>query len=444
MFIDKLLAHNKDKEIMKKTLRGVKHEVYSTNKDDIALCRHIENVLISEGIKFKNQESRRIPWLVAKDPFEVDKILRKKIEELGQAVFAFLDAVQALYKEEERVREILDIGAPDELRGLDPDRGIVTFRLDVIIEKGNLKIAEIEEVYGGIGKIHALHKAYGIHCNALYEEISKTGIERIMIDDRWSEYAPELQILRRKLKTEFGINPEINYLSQYRENMSGVTLRYAYTRDLRLYDPALRKQIINGNVQFINPLFHGYATKAIFSVLFDESLKYRLKQKIGQKYYDLLINGCPRTKLIDSHSINDVESFMDNRKKSVLKVINASGDTDYHWGSKGVFFGDISKVKWEETIRSVLRGEIPYNPDIRGVRYILSDLVKSDRYDIPFWNHVDHNVSLMKNALIRLEPVFFRLNGRGSRLVGGMATFVNTSRKVHLGKHAVFAPLSFS
>jgi hypothetical protein len=46
----------------------------------------------------------------------------------------------------------------------------------------------------------------------------------------------------------------------------------------------------------------------------------------------------------------------------------------------------------------------------------------------------------MPHARCRLGPVF--VSGEaGTELVGGHATFVNTSRKVHLGRHAVCAPL---
>ena len=68
-------------------------------------------------------------------------------------------------------------------------------------------------------------------------------------------------------------------------------------------------------------------------------------------------------------------------------------------------------------------------------------IVESDRFDVPFLHPESGELALMTRARIRLGPIFFRAGGQ-SRLVAGHATFVNTSRKIHLGKHAVCAPLA--
>jgi len=63
--------------------------------------------------------------------------------------------------------------------------------------------------------------------------------------------------------------------------------------------------------------------------------------------------------------------------------------------------------RWEKIMQYALNGQIPFEPKINEVRYIVSELVESDRYDVPFWDRNNNQISLMTNARIRLGPIFF-------------------------------------
>lgn len=74
---------------------------------------------------------------------------------------------------------------------------------------------------------------------------------------------------------------------------------------------------------------------------------------------------------------------------------------------------------------------------------MISDLVDSDRFDVEFLHPQSRQLCLLPRARIRLTPIYAR-EAHGSELLGGHATFVNTSRKVHLGHHAVCTPFVLS
>ena len=90
-----------------------------------------------------------------------------------------------------------------------------------------------------------------------------------------------------------------------------------------------------------------------------------------------------------------------------------------------------------------MAGKIPGHPEVREARYLVSELVESDRFDAPFLYPGLGVLALMTRARVRLTPIFFR-DETGPHLVAGHATFVNTSRKIHLGSYAVCAPLDWA
>lgn len=105
-----------------------------------------------------------------------------------------------------------------------------------------------------------------------------------------------------------------------------------------------------------------------------------------------------------------------------------------------MWFGDRSALRWRKALRSALAGRIPGYEGFGSARFIASEPVESDRFDVPFLHPGLDVLALMPQARIRLGSIFTR-TAQDIRLVAAHATFVNTSRKIHLGKHAVCAPL---
>ena len=235
----------------------------------------------------------------------------------------------------------------------------------------------------------------------------------------------------------------IGFFSEFDDGMEGPIYRFAYMRSFQRYPQALRKKIISDPIHYINPLFHGFAAKSIFIFLFQEALKDFLQDAMGQTDYDILKKASPLSELIDSNgSSAGFDALMENRRQTVIKVVHCP-NPDYEWGARGVYMGRTNKNRWAKIVESVLKGEIPNHPEAGHVTFMRERFVTSDRYDIPFFDPVNDQISLMPKATILLRPIFFRQNGQ-SRLVSSTATFVNTSKKVHWGGHAVVAPVDLS
>lgn len=425
-------------------LNGVKSISCPADPGEIAEARERERRLLQEGVVFGDENSTRVPWLVGVKPYKLSRLEQEVITQLGAAVFRYFDVVQALYAEgEPTVRAHLDLNVPNALRGLQLDQRMITARLDLVMRDGSPFIIEVEEIYGDVGKIHAMQRAYGTNHDALFDSFAKLGLSHIYVDDFVRNYHPELRLLQRRMAESYQQSVLIDYFSDFPPHQRGTIWRFCYTKDFRQYPPAHQERIVRAPCMFINPLFHGYGTKAILALAFHPSLASELSARLGSHSYSVLLNGLPHSQLIEKEPPKEfVERLLLGHKTSVLKLVDCHESPNFAWGSRGVFFGDRSATRWRKIVTEALDGNIPgQSPPIKA-RFMVSELIESDRFDMRFWEPETQTIRLMPRARARIAPIFFR-DERGVHLVSGHATFVNTSRKVHLGSHAVCSPLDW-
>jgi hypothetical protein len=391
------------------------------------------------GVRFGHHKT--FPWLVGSSAFKLSHDAWKRLQTAGEATFAFIDAVQQLYRDGMPVAcDTLDINTPANLRGLQIDLPIHTFRLDIILEGGRPRITEIEEIYGNVGKLHAMEAAYGLRFDRLFENFAEREIEHIYIDDSVTQYSSELTLVRNRLRHTFGMDVPHSYFSSFNGKRRVKSVwRFCYTRDFFQYDKALQNSIVCSDCEFMNPLFHGYGTKALLSLAHNEEIAPALRQHMGPTLFSALRDVVPQSRMIKADE--DPRPLYALQKHAVLKVIDCPGHPQYAWGSRGVFFGFGSMQRWQKAVNAAVSGRVVDQPSTSSVAYLLSELVESDRIDVHFLHPLTHSIAIMPQARMRLAPIFFR-NKFGVELVGGHATFVNTSRKVHLGQHAVCVPMT--
>lgn len=404
-------------------------------------AEHATALLVKLGVRFADSDLARAPWLVAARPFVLGTELHDRLTRLGRAVFALLDAVQSLYgMGDPIVRAHLDTGVPAELRGLDLDRLIDTYRLDVVVHDGKPYLTEVEEIFGNAGKAHAFEAAYGVSAGRLFETFKRLGIEHIWLDDSYPMYRAENELVATRMAEQFGIEVNVDTFSRFRDD-GRVGWRFCYVKELRQYDQELRSKILRAAGRLTNPLFHGYGTKGLLSLTWDERLADPLRDLMGASSFEDLRAGVPHSRFVPMDPDQElVEELKATGRHKVLKVVDSDG-VEFTWGSRGVYFGDQSARRWHQAVDAAAAGHIPGRPDLRNTRYLVTDLVDSDRFEVPFLHPVSRRLCLMPRARMRLTPIFGRGAG-GGELLGGHATFVNTSRKVHLGRHAVCAPFT--
>lgn len=424
-------------------LDGVNHELIEDN-ESCKYSSYITKELLNKGVEFNNIDKNKVPWLVGVEPFELNEDLLKQLQEIGEATFLYIDAIQKLYLNKHPVIEdrLFNKYAEKNFNHLQEKRNIDTFRLDIIIENGILRVTEIEEVYGNAGKVCAMNDVYNNNLSEkLLKSFSGREIKYIYVDDNALGYINENKILAKYLMDYNGTDVIVKNYSQINTKDKGNAWRFIYTKDIGKYN----KEIINTTIlhkdRFFNSLFHGFGSKKILPLIFDESVVKDIKNEIGIKNYNILTKHYPFSKEITKNS--NLEELLDKRKKLVLKVLECDDEQKFEWGARGVYFGNTSKKKWESYLINSRDGFIPISSKKIKAKTMLSELVDSDKFDIKFYHPYVNKIGLMNKARIRIGAIFFR-NDNIVEFTGGHATFVNTSRKIHLGEHAICVPLKYN
>ncbi len=290
----------------------------------------------------------------------------------------------------------------------------------------------------------AMQCAYGVDNDALFAHFAALGLRWIYADDKLPTYLPELALLQRRLAESYGMEVPVRPFSAFAPDTRGVVWRFCKTQDLVQYPPALRRAIARAPCRFVNPLFHGFGAKGVLALAFHPEAAGALSTRMDAGHFAAVRTGFAHSRLLGGGAaLGDWERLASAHKRTVLKVVDCPGAPEYTWGSRGVFFGDRSAARWRNALQCAMAGSLPQAPAMRGVLYMAQELVEGDRFDVPFLHPGTGRLLLMTRARVRLTPIFFRRNGR-VELTAGHATLVNSSRKIHLGRHAVCAPLDWT
>lgn len=431
---------------MTNKIKDVNFEFYSDDKSRIQRCRAIKKY-IAQSAAFQDMSGNEAPWLVAEEAFAIDPVLKHKLFKLGQAVYLFFDALQLIYqKDKNLISALLDIGVSEELLGFGLEGSLCNYRLDLVLENNEPKIAEVEEVYGLSGMLYYAKDAYHLNYDAMFRLYNQLNLDYLFVDDALATYA-DFRTLVDALNQQFGSHIQLLPFSALESDMRGNARRLCYVKDFNQYSMDHRKKIMASQLNFINPLFHGYGTKTALILPFVDKIKPVLIQLMGKDMYETLVNGLPKADLLTNQNKDLIQSLLENKKNKLLKVMDCPSAPEYTWGSRGLYFGasylKSGKKHWQKIIEQALRGEIPQNPTVKNTTYAVIDLIESDKFKVPFLDEYNQQISLMPNARIRLSPIYFRIDGVVS-MPGGFATFVNNGRKVHCGTHSVVAPIQFN
>lgn len=310
---------------------GVNSAPYSGSSGELSQALESARALEACGVEFAHCEPGRVPWLVAVHPFRMAPYTREMVERLGAATFAFFDAVQMLYVDGDPVvRNHLDANLPPDLRGLQADRGIQTFRLDIVLRNGAPKITEVEEIYGNAGKMAALQRAYDVDYGELFRFFADLDFSAIYLDDTLQGYFSELDLVRRELAVNHGWHAPIGYFWQFAAQEGQTVWRFCKTKDLAQYAPELRAGITGAKCNYVNPLFQSYGTKAALALPFHPALRGKFESLLGAEQAGIIRSGFTRSRFLDENPDPAfVEELEAGHKSLVLKVVDCPGGLDF-------------------------------------------------------------------------------------------------------------------
>ena len=419
---------------------------------------------------------QRVGWRIGVRPYPLSRQLRLRLQEIGEDLWAFLQAQQSIYLKSLKapelafVAEYLDAGKPEELVRFSQMHRLrshlpVMLRPDLLQLEDDFVATEVDSVPGGFGELSALQDAY----SALGHDV--LGGPHGMLDGFWGamqllsgkehpvvgiavsqeseDYRPEMQHFARALcargervhtvsprDVEFreeGLFVEGERLDVLYRFFELFDLRNVPKADLFLY--AQRKDL----VQITPPIKPQLEEKLWFALLHHPVLAPLWRDLLGQGRLERLWRLIPPSYVLDPRPVpphavvagltacgqplQDMQRLgqMGKRERADW-VLKPSGFSEMAWGSRGVHIGeDTPQEIWQEAVTQGLSDF----PQTRWLlqRYHKARVLRHDYYDFA------QGAVVTMAGRARLCPYYFR-KGDGVELGGVLATICPQDKKV--------------
>src|ERR1700686_3967626 len=328
-------------------------------------------------------------FLLSPEPFSIEGVFEKELEQLGHRLFIFQRTCNELYqrsvkgKQPAWIAAYLDAGKPAELIEFSRQRQFrddvpLVIRPDLISTESGYTIAEIDSVPGGIGLTGWLNKIYA----ALGDDVIGGGNGMldgfrsllpeggdIVISEEASTYRPEMNWAAAQLNKN---HPEFEWRVAEAESYEPAPGRNVY-RFFELFDlpnpprvPALMTGGRDGAVRVPPPLKPYLEEKMWFALFWMQPLREFWRRELGEKYFLKLQEVIPYSWLLDptplpQHAViprleiqdwQEAGRFSQKERDLLLKV---SGFSPLGWGSRGIALGrDLAHSEWQQRIEHAL------------------------------------------------------------------------------------------
>ena len=432
---------------------------------------------------------QRVGWRIGVRPYSLSRQLRLRLQEIGEDLWAFLQAQQSIYLKSLKapelafVAEYLDAGKPEELVRFSQMHRLrshlpVMLRPDLLQLEDDFVATEVDSVPGGFGELSALQDAY----SALGHDV--LGGPHGMLDGFWGamqllsgkehpvvgiavsqeseDYRPEMQHFARALcargervhtvsprDVEFreeGLFVEGERLDVLYRFFELFDLRNVPKADLFLY--AQRK----GTVVVTPPFKPQLEEKLWFALLHHPGLEDVWQKELGVERLLRLRRLIPQTFILDprpvpphavvaglqmgGRAVRDLSRIGEMGKRERANwVLKPSGFSELAWGSHGVHIGeDEPQEEWAREVGDAL-SHFPHPV------WLLQRFRKARVVQIPYYDFASGGEVEMAGRT-RLCPYYFR-TAQGMALGGTLATVCPADKKIIHGMvDAVMLPAS--
>lgn len=406
-------------------------------------------------------------WLLSPDPFLIDTVFAKELEQLGHRLFVLQRACNELYqrsvkgKQPAWIAAYLDAGKSADLIEFSRQRQFrddvpLVIRPDLILTETGYTIAEIDSVPGGIGLTGWLNQTYAALGSDViggaqgmpegFRSLLPEGGD-IVISEEASTYRPEMSWVSGQLNKS---HPAFEWRVVDAETYEPTAGRNVY-RFFELFDlpnlprvAALMNAAKDGTVRVTPPFKPYLEEKMWFALFWMQPLREFWRRELGEKYFLRLQETIPYTWPLDptplpQHAviprleINDWRAAGKLSQKERDLLIKVSGFSPLGWGSRGVMVGsDVPQLEWERAIEEAL-GSFQTSPRI------MQRFHKARLIDHRYWDNTTDEIKTMRGR-VRLCPYFFVENAKVS-LRGALATIVPADKKLlHGMRDAILAP----
>jgi len=407
-------------------------------------------------------------WLIAAEPFELDKKTYLEIETLGRVLLQFYRAANLLYrrsvegKQPKWVADVLDKGKPEEIVQL--QRRVIfknelprVIRPDLLITDEGLCLTELDSVPGGIGLTAWLNKNYSIEnstviggktgmldgFSSIFDDVNRV---KIVVSEESSTYLPEMKWLAHQLGERFTVHSTDYFDFQKGEAVYRFFELFDY-KNVNNFN-LLAQLVVNGEIT-ITPPFKSYLEEKMFlALLWNRNLKEFWRKELGEAFFDRMLKIVPYGWIIDPTPLppqgaypkieltdwSQLKTLSQKQRNLILKV---SGFSELAWGARGVFLGsDLSSEEWGKAVDTAINS-FDKNP------YILQEYKKPKRVKAIGFNPVNNELIEFEGR-VRISPYYFvsgKLEQARVKLGGILATICPADKKIiHGMRDSILAP----
>lgn len=450
---------------------------------------------IPTGLFRVEEADERIAWRISPEPFPLSPASVRRIETIGNDLYAFYRALNALYMRSVRgtapafVAEYLDRGKPEHIVRLARQNRFKqdvpsVIRPDLLLTDDGFVASELDSIPGGLGFVGAMAEAYcklgmesvgGVDgMPASFAEMLRAlggndATTAIVVSDESGDYRAEMvwlaEAIRRLglgnvyvcapqqivfteealfVRLEDGREEKLDVL--YR-NFELFDLLNVPKQELMLY--AAR----HARVKMTPPPKAHLEEKLAFALLHHPALASFWRAEMGDDTYDRIRTLLPRTWVLDPRPlppqasidgltaggvpVNDWRQLLELGKSERDFVTKPSGFSELAWGSRGVkIANDLTKDEWTQTLESALKS-FDTSP------YVLQRFYKGKRLRQPYYDRHNDAVATF-DGRVRLCPYYFVVGSgseRSVRLGGVLATVAPADKRlIHGMRDAVMSP----
>lgn len=447
---------------------------------------------IPSGLFKVENESDRIAWRIAPEPFALSPTTLERIMQTGRDLLAFYRALNALYLRSARgtapafIAEYLDLGKPEHIVRLARQNrfkrdipGVI--RPDLILTDDGYIATELDSIPGGMGFVGAMSQAY---CELGREVIGGVSgmIEGLaqMLRAQSGHELPCVAVVVSEESADY--RPELMWLAEAMRDRELATIHVVTPTDIMFTEEALFMRLEGGREEKIDVLFRNFELfdllnipkqelmlyaarhqrvkmtpppkahleeKLAFALLHHPALVKLWTEELGRDIYARLLALFPQTWVIDARPlppqgviyglqaqgrpIADWRALLDLSKTEREFVVKPSGFSELAWGSRGVrVANDLTREEWNATIQEALR-EFDQTPRI------LQRFHKGRRLHQAYFDRERDDVRMFEGR-VRLCPYFFVV-GEEVVLGGILATIAPADKRlIHGMTDAVMAP----
>lgn len=415
-----------------------------------------------------------LSWLIALEPFELNKSVVEEIESLGRILLQFYRASNLLYRlslegrQPGWVSEYLDKGKPQEIvqlqrKAMFKNELPRVIRPDLVLTERGLYLTELDSVPGGIGLTAWLNETYsktgkkdfniiggeGGMLNGFSSIFGSAPRVKIIVSNESSTYLPEMKWISSRLGERFSVHRE-----DYLDFQKGDSVyRFFELFDFRnIYNfKLLTELVMQGEITVTPPLKSFLEEKMLFALLWNRNLKEFWRRELGEAFFEKLKRITPYSWIVDPAPLppqgaiprleltnwEQLKTLSQKERNLILKI---SGFSELAWGARGVYLGsDLSSRDWTSAVDNAIKS-FNTNP------YILQEYKKPMKIKISAYNPQTDGLVEFEGR-VRISPYYFvsgEWNVARAKLCGALATICPADKKIiHGMKDSVLAPCGY-